>query len=145
MLMQVETSFRILGYPGLAIIFFLLAAGGGSHSCSASCSRTNDRVLVHVISTASWRVWAAKESRAMNNEEARALVERQARAWNRADPAAIVADFAPDGVLISPRGRWRGHDALRRAVESVFAAVSDVQVVVTRVLLEADQGAAEWT
>ena len=26
--MQVETTFRILGYPGLAIIFFLLAAGG---------------------------------------------------------------------------------------------------------------------
>ena len=81
----------------------------------------------------------------MNNGEARALVERQARAWKRADPAAIIADFAPDGVLISPRGRWRGHDALRRAAESVFAAVSDVQVVVTRVLLEADQGAAEWT
>ena len=81
----------------------------------------------------------------MNNEEARALVERQACAWKRADPAAIVADFAPDGVLISPRGRWRGHDALRRAAESVFAAVTDVQVVVTRVLLEADQGAAEWT
>jgi hypothetical protein len=29
LLMQVETRFRILGYPGLAIIFFLLAAGGG--------------------------------------------------------------------------------------------------------------------
>jgi ubiquinone biosynthesis protein len=29
MLMPVETSFRILGYPGLAIILFLLAAGGG--------------------------------------------------------------------------------------------------------------------
>jgi hypothetical protein len=29
MLMRVETSFRIFGYPGLAIIFFLLAAGGG--------------------------------------------------------------------------------------------------------------------
>jgi len=26
--MQVETSFRILGYPGLAIVFFLLAAAG---------------------------------------------------------------------------------------------------------------------
>jgi hypothetical protein len=25
----VETSFRILGYPGLALILFLLAAGGG--------------------------------------------------------------------------------------------------------------------
>jgi predicted unusual protein kinase regulating ubiquinone biosynthesis (AarF/ABC1/UbiB family) len=29
MLMQVETSFRLLGYPGLAIIFFMLAAAGG--------------------------------------------------------------------------------------------------------------------
>jgi hypothetical protein len=28
LLMRVETSFRILGYPGLAIVFFLLAAGG---------------------------------------------------------------------------------------------------------------------
>ena len=29
LLMRVETSFRIWGYPGLAIIFFLAAAGGG--------------------------------------------------------------------------------------------------------------------
>ena len=29
MLVRVETSFRILGYPGLALILFLLAAGGG--------------------------------------------------------------------------------------------------------------------
>lgn len=29
MLMRVDTSFWIFGYPGLAIIFFLLAAGGG--------------------------------------------------------------------------------------------------------------------
>lgn len=28
-LMQVDTTFRILGYPGFAIIFFSLAAGGG--------------------------------------------------------------------------------------------------------------------
>jgi hypothetical protein len=28
LLMQVETTFRILGYPGLAIVFFLLAAAG---------------------------------------------------------------------------------------------------------------------
>jgi ubiquinone biosynthesis protein len=28
LLMRVETSFRLLGYPGLAILFFLLAAGG---------------------------------------------------------------------------------------------------------------------
>ncbi|MEX2272641.1 MAG: AarF/UbiB family protein [Vicinamibacterales bacterium] len=29
MLMQVETTFTILGYPGLAMLFFLVAAGGG--------------------------------------------------------------------------------------------------------------------
>lgn len=29
MLMRVETSFKILGYPGFAILFFLIAAGGG--------------------------------------------------------------------------------------------------------------------
>jgi len=81
----------------------------------------------------------------MNSAEARALVERQARAWERADLAAIAADFAPDGVLISPGGRWQGHDALRQAAESFFAAASDVQVTVTRVLLDDDQGAAEWT
>jgi ubiquinone biosynthesis protein len=30
MLMRVETSFRIFGYPGLAMLFFLVAAGGAS-------------------------------------------------------------------------------------------------------------------
>jgi len=81
----------------------------------------------------------------MNSTEARALVERQARAWERGDLTAIVADFAPDGVLISPGGCCQGHDALRQAAESFFAAAIDVQVVVTRVLLDGDQGAAEWT
>ena len=28
-LMRIETSFTILGYPGLAMLFFILAAGGG--------------------------------------------------------------------------------------------------------------------
>ena len=81
----------------------------------------------------------------MNSAEARALVERQARAWERGDLAAIVADFAPDGVLISPGGRWQGYDGLRQAAELFFAAAIDVQVVVTRVLLNGDEGAAEWT
>ena len=54
----------------------------------------------------------------MTIEQARALVERQARAWECADVAAITADFAPDGVLISPGGRWQGHDALRTAANS---------------------------
>src|SRR5262245_3004311 len=80
----------------------------------------------------------------MNKAEAHALVERQAHAWERADLAAIVADFAPDGVLISPGGHWQGYDALRQAAQAFFAAATDGQVVVTRVLLDGDEGAAEW-
>jgi hypothetical protein len=40
MLTWVETALQILGYPGLAIIFFLVAAGGGIYECSISCSST---------------------------------------------------------------------------------------------------------
>jgi uncharacterized protein (TIGR02246 family) len=81
----------------------------------------------------------------MNHAEAQALVERQARAWEQADIAAILADFAPDGVLWSPGGRWQGHAAVREAAASFFAAAVEIQVTITRVLLDGDQGAAEWT
>jgi ubiquinone biosynthesis protein len=30
LLMRVETSFRVLGYPGLAMVCFIAAAGGGA-------------------------------------------------------------------------------------------------------------------
>jgi ubiquinone biosynthesis protein len=30
MLMRVETTFRLFGYPGLAMLFFLAAAGGAA-------------------------------------------------------------------------------------------------------------------
>jgi uncharacterized protein (TIGR02246 family) len=81
----------------------------------------------------------------MTIEQAQALVERQARAWEQADVAAIVADFAPDGVFIAPGGRWQGHGAIRSAAAAFFAVATDVKIVVTRVLLDGDQGAVEWT
>ncbi len=43
LLMQVETSFRILGYPGLAIVFFLLAAAGAGALMLTSHSRDDCR------------------------------------------------------------------------------------------------------
>jgi len=72
-------------------------------------------------------------------------VERQARAWERADLDAIVADFAPDGVLCSPGGRWQGQEEVHVAAATFFAAAADIRVTVTRALLDGDQGAAEWT
>lgn len=81
----------------------------------------------------------------MNREEALALVGRQARAWEAGDLDAIAADFAPDGVLASPGGAWRGPDEIRTAAESFFSAAESVTVDVTRVLVDGDFGAVEWT
>src|SRR5262245_19118216 len=81
----------------------------------------------------------------MNRQEARALVQRQADAWEEANADAIIADFEPDGVLIAPGGQWKGHDSLRQAIASFFATSSDIQITITRVLVDGDQGAVEWT
>jgi uncharacterized protein (TIGR02246 family) len=81
----------------------------------------------------------------MTVEDARILVERQARAWERADLDAIVADFAPNGVFISPSGRWEGKDAVRQAAIDFFATARDVKIYVSRVILMNNFGAAEWT
>lgn len=81
----------------------------------------------------------------MDQETAWALVERQARAWERADLDAIPADFAADGWFISPGGRWQGHAAIRGAAAQFFAVAHEVQVTITRVMIDGDMGAAEWT
>jgi uncharacterized protein (TIGR02246 family) len=81
----------------------------------------------------------------MTVEDARILVERQARAWERTDLDAIVADFAPNGVFISPGGRWEGKDEIRQAATDFFAAARDVKINVARVILMNNFGAVEWT
>lgn len=81
----------------------------------------------------------------MDREAVRALVERQARAWERADLDAIVADFADDGALISPGGHFQGPAAIRAAAEAFFEQLCDVRVEIMRVLLDGDAGAVEWT
>ena len=81
----------------------------------------------------------------MDINQARELVEKQAHAWENADAESALADFASDGVLISPGGRWQGHDAIRKAMHDFFEHVTTVEVKVTRVLLDGTFGAAEWT
>jgi uncharacterized protein (TIGR02246 family) len=81
----------------------------------------------------------------MNRQEANSLVQRQAHAWEQANPDAVIADFAPDGILISPGGQWGGPDALRNGIESFFAESTDIKIDITRVLIDGDQGAVEWT
>lgn len=42
----------------------------------------------------------------------RALCDRYAVAVDRGDAALFAAQFAPDGVLVAPRGRFEGREAL---------------------------------
>ncbi|MEO1439110.1 MAG: nuclear transport factor 2 family protein [Chloroflexota bacterium] len=76
----------------------------------------------------------------------RALVERQARAWEAEDYPAMTADFAPDGVFISPGGRWQGHEQIRSAAQAFFAVSHSVHIEIGRVAWDGDStGACEWT
>jgi uncharacterized protein (TIGR02246 family) len=73
------------------------------------------------------------------------LVTRQAQAWQAADPEAIVRDFAPDGRFIAPGGRWQGRAAIGAAAADFFAHIAAVRISITRILVDGDQGAVEWT
>jgi uncharacterized protein (TIGR02246 family) len=82
----------------------------------------------------------------MNIEQARAMVERRARAWEQRDLEGILADFAPDAVLVAPGGvRVEGIDALRANARRALGSLSEVRIDVSRVLLDGDEGAVEWT
>ncbi|MEM6282513.1 MAG: nuclear transport factor 2 family protein [Chloroflexota bacterium] len=82
----------------------------------------------------------------ISHSEARALVERQARAWEAEDYPAMTADFAPDGVFISPGGRWQGHGQIRSAAEAFFAVSHSVRIAIGRVVWDGERmGACEWT
>lgn len=83
----------------------------------------------------------------MKREECKALVQRQADAWQRGDLDAIVADFDEGGALITPGGTWVGPAAIRQAAIAFWATVQAVQVEIKRVLIDgddSDQGAVEW-
>lgn len=73
-----------------------------------------------------------------------ALVQRQADAWLAGDPDAVVADFAPDGALISPGGRWQGREAIGDAVRAFLRDAAVEAIEVRTVLVDGEAGAVEW-
>lgn len=81
----------------------------------------------------------------MTHQEALALVNRQAHAWQRSDVEAILADFAADALFISPGGCWCGREQIAVAACDFFRATADIQIGVTRVLCDGDLCAVEWT
>ncbi len=81
----------------------------------------------------------------MDHEQINVLIERQARAWEQGNLSALVSDFAPDALFITPGGHHKGQDAIRKAAQSALQSVREVKVIVTRIVFDGEDGAVEWT
>ena len=78
-------------------------------------------------------------------EPIRALVDRQARSWERNDFGLAAADWLPDGVLVSPAGCWPA-DALPAEMAAFHRDYADLTVTIKNVFATADGSkvAIEW-
>ena len=80
----------------------------------------------------------------MNRQEVEAMVYRQARAWENADVAAIIADFAQNSLFIAARKQFEGKEAIKTAAEDYFQQFNDITVKIKRILIDGNSGAVEW-
>lgn len=78
-------------------------------------------------------------------------LERMADGFNRRDVDAILAEFSEDAVFDTSQGpdpwgeRFRGREAIRAAVETVFRTLPDVRFRDATRWVCGDRGVAEWT
>ena len=84
-------------------------------------------------------------SMGMTRDELHAFLLKRGHAWTEKDLDAIMADYAPDIVYISPFGRIGSLAQLRENNERYLAAYTDIRVDLTRLIVDGDQGALEWT
>jgi ketosteroid isomerase-like protein len=85
----------------------------------------------------------------MTHDEVRDFLMRRIRAWEAEDLDAIMADYAPDVVHITPSGRRVGTATMRENNARYLADYTGFEVELTRLILdgtqEDTQGALEWT
>lgn len=102
----------------------------------------NTSDLVRVDDT---QVMDIAESIKMDRKQAIAdIVNRQARAWQNADAAAIVADFATDATFIVPGSTVKGERAIRAAAQNYFDRFTETKIKIKRIIAGDNQGAVEW-
>ena len=76
----------------------------------------------------------------MTREEILALFTRREAAWRAHDAAALAADHASDGVVISPTGGvLEGRADIERIYRIWFTAFSDLAFTSTDVLVDGDR------
>ena len=81
----------------------------------------------------------------INSEtDIKALVEKQAKAWENQDVASLVEDFAPDAVFKAASFTFNGVDGIKNAAQNYFRDFTDTRVEIRRIIIESNQGAVEW-
>jgi limonene-1,2-epoxide hydrolase len=84
-------------------------------------------------------------SMGMTRDELHAFLLQRAGYWAHQDLDAIMADYAPDIVYMTPFGRIESLAQLRANNERYLQEYADIRVDLTRLIVDGDQGALEWT
>ena len=74
----------------------------------------------------------------------RALIEKQALAWEQGNVSSIVEDFAPNAVFIAGGHTFQGVETIQRSAENYFRQFKETKVKIKRVIIDDNQGAVEW-
>lgn len=76
----------------------------------------------------------------MTREEIGAIFDRRDAAWRMRDPAALAADHALDGVVVSPTGGvLEGRPEIERIYRVWFTAFSDFAFTAEDLIIEDDR------
>jgi ketosteroid isomerase-like protein len=87
----------------------------------------------------------------MDHDEAMAMLQAIATAFDEHDLDGIMAHFADDAVFEAPRGpdpwgtRFDGLAAIRQAFAARFAGIPDIRYEQDQHFVDGDRGASEWT
>jgi len=81
----------------------------------------------------------------MTREEIIALFTRRDANWQRRDAAALAADHAPDGVVVSPTGGvLEGRDEIERIYRLWFTAFPDLSFSTEDLIIDDQRAVVLW-
>jgi uncharacterized protein (TIGR02246 family) len=81
----------------------------------------------------------------MTHDDAEELLLRRIRAWKSEDLEAIMADYAPSVVHVTPHGERIGAESMREENQRYLDEYTDFDVKLTRLIVDGEAVALEWT
>jgi len=90
-------------------------------------------------------VLAVRRRCGMTREQIVALLERQARAWNAHDPAAVAACYAPNATEYDAGGETAvGRDAIAARAKQYIDAFPDMRLEIVSIGVEGNTYTWQW-